>query len=124
MAKSAKSFRKHGTYIYEVAETVADYGSTQLTVEAMQKAGMSHAWVRIHSQTAYSAKDKKIIRQMEHLFFSSGLDAAFAKLAARPLWGGLEYAARTVRHLMGCGSHLGPVLGQLSVHPSPRNPRP
>jgi cell filamentation protein len=29
------------------------------------------------------AKDKKIVRQMEHLSFTTGLDAAFAKLAAR-----------------------------------------
>lgn len=58
---SSKSFRKHGTFIYQVPETIADYGSTALVIEAMQKASMEHAWVRIHSQSAYSTPAKKII---------------------------------------------------------------
>jgi hypothetical protein len=37
---SPKSFRKHGTFIYQVAETIADYGSTELVIEAMQNAGI------------------------------------------------------------------------------------
>ena len=55
------SFRNHGTYIYKVPATIADYGGSQLAIEAMRKAGMSHAWVRIHAQTAYGAPEKAAI---------------------------------------------------------------
>lgn len=61
MATAGKAFRKHGTFIYQVAKTVADYGSNALAIAAMQRAGMSHVWVRVHSQTAYPAKEKKVI---------------------------------------------------------------
>jgi hypothetical protein len=61
MAALSKSFRKHGTYIYQVPATIADYGSTALVIEAMKNATMQHAWVRIHSQTAYGTAEKKVI---------------------------------------------------------------
>jgi hypothetical protein len=61
MPGSSKAFRKHGTFIYEVPATIARYGTTALTVEAMKEAQMTHAWVRIHSQTAYPVAEKKII---------------------------------------------------------------
>lgn len=76
MAKSAKSFRKHGTFIYQVPATIADYGSGELAVDAMQKAGMTHAWVRIHSETSYGAKDKKVISDFIDLLKSGGLSVA------------------------------------------------
>jgi hypothetical protein len=57
----AKSFQKHGTYIYEVSETIARYGSAALAIEAMRNAQITHAWVRIHSQRAYPASAKKTI---------------------------------------------------------------
>jgi hypothetical protein len=62
---SPKSFRKHGTFIYQVAETIADYGSTELVIEAMQNAGMQHAWVRIHGPAPYGAATKKIIATLQ-----------------------------------------------------------
>lgn len=61
MAASPKSFRKHGTYIYEVPETIARYGTSALAIEAMKEAQMQHAWIRIHSQTAYPTQGKKAI---------------------------------------------------------------
>ncbi|HXO73557.1 MAG TPA: hypothetical protein VN838_31780, partial [Bradyrhizobium sp.] len=76
---SPNSFRKHGTFIYEVSETIADYGSTKLAVEAMQKAGMTHAWVRIHGPAPYGAGTKKIIAG-----FIAALKAAGIGVAA---WG-------------------------------------
>jgi hypothetical protein len=62
MAGLSKAFRKHGTYVYQVPETIARYGTTALAIEAMNEAQMTHAWVRIHSQTAYPAPSKKIIQ--------------------------------------------------------------
>jgi len=76
---SPNSFRKHGTFIYQVSETIADYGSTQLVIEAMQKAGMTHAWVRIHGPTPYGTGTKKIIAD-----FIAALNAASIGVAA---WG-------------------------------------
>jgi len=61
MAGSSKAFRKHGTFIYQVRATIARYGTAALTIEAMKDAQMTHAWVRIHSQSAYPADEKKII---------------------------------------------------------------
>jgi hypothetical protein len=43
-----KSVTKHGTFIYEATATSNDYGSIEATVAALQQAGMTHAWVRIH----------------------------------------------------------------------------
>jgi hypothetical protein len=76
MAKSAASFRKHGTYIYEVPATVAEYGTNQLTIEAMQRAGMTHAWVRIHSKTAYNTNAKKIIAGFIKDLKTAGINVA------------------------------------------------
>jgi hypothetical protein len=76
MAKLAQSFRKHGTFIYEVPETVAQYGSSKLAIEAMTGAGMTHAWVRIHSQTAYSTGGKKIIAAFIDELKSAGIAVA------------------------------------------------
>lgn len=61
MSTSAQSFRKHGTFIYEVPATIARYGTSQLAIEAMKSAEMTHAWVRIHSQSAYGPNAKKAI---------------------------------------------------------------
>ena len=61
MVDLSKAFRKHGTFIYQVGATIARYGTSALTIEALKEAQMTHAWVRIHSQSAYSAAEKKII---------------------------------------------------------------
>lgn len=61
MADSSSAFRKHGAFIYEVPATVARYGTTALTIEALKDAQMTHVWVRIHGQTAYPASKKRII---------------------------------------------------------------
>ncbi|CCD91662.1 hypothetical protein BRAO375_1650018 [Bradyrhizobium sp. ORS 375] len=61
MAGSSKAFRKHGTYVYEVPATIARYGTTALTIEAMKEAQMSHAWVRIHAQGPYPTNEKRSI---------------------------------------------------------------
>lgn len=107
MAPSSAAFRKHGTFVYEVPATIARYGSTVLVVEAMQKAQMTHAWVRIHAQSAYSAAAKTIIRDFIGALQASGIAVAGwgwcqgssplseAKLAVRELaWFGLtDYVA-------------------------------
>lgn len=54
-------FRKHGTFIYEVPAVIQTYGTTALAIDAMQEAGMTHAWVRIHGRTPYNKSSKKII---------------------------------------------------------------
>ena len=63
MAGSAASFRKHGTFVYQVPAVIAKYGSSELAAEAMTNAQMTHAWVRIHGRTAYGTADKKIIAE-------------------------------------------------------------
>jgi hypothetical protein len=76
MAGSSTSFRKHGTFVYEVPETVARYGTNKLTIEAMTAAGMTHAWVRIHSKTAYGAAAKKVIAQFVDDVQTAGIAVA------------------------------------------------
>lgn len=61
MPGSSKAFRKHGTFFYRVPATIERYGTVALVVEAMKEAQMTHAWVRIHGQASYPAKDKKVI---------------------------------------------------------------
>jgi len=87
MGGSAASFRKHGTYVYLVPATISDYGSTDLVVAAMKRAGMTHAWVRIHAQTAYGAAEKKVIAG-----FIAGLKAAGIAVAG---WGWCQGADST-----------------------------
>jgi hypothetical protein len=76
MAKISNAFRKHGTFIYQVPETVARYGNTALTIEAMKEAQMSHAWVRIHSRTPYSTQNKKIIAAFVDELTKAGIAVA------------------------------------------------
>lgn len=76
MAGSSKAFRKHGTFIYQVPETIARYGTTALTIEAMTEAQMTHAWVRIHSQSAYSTSAKKIIATFIGDLKQAGIEVA------------------------------------------------
>lgn len=45
----ADAFCGHGTFIYLAAETLSRYGnSPDRVVQALKKAGMSHAWIRLH----------------------------------------------------------------------------
>ncbi len=76
MAKSAASFRKHGTFIYEVPATIAHYGTSKLAIETMKTAEMSHAWVRIHSQTPYNTNGKKIIAAFINDLKTAGMAVA------------------------------------------------
>ena len=73
---SPNSFRKHGTFIYQVPETITDYGSAQLVIQAMQKAGMTHAWVRIHGPAPYGAGAKKIIADFIAALKTAGIGVA------------------------------------------------
>jgi hypothetical protein len=76
MSGPSKAFRKHGTFIYEVPATIARYGTSALTIEAMKDAQMTHAWVRIHSQTAYPASAKKIIAAFVDELKTAGIAVA------------------------------------------------
>jgi hypothetical protein len=76
MANSSASFRKHGTFIYEVPAAIAHYGSSQLAIEAMQRAEMTHAWVRIHSKTAYNTNGKKAIAGFIKDLKTAGINVA------------------------------------------------
>src|SRR5262249_27026829 len=87
--------------------TIARYGSTALAIEAMQKAQMTHVWVRIHAQSAYSSASKTIIRNFIGALQAAGIAVAGwgwcqgndplaeAKLGVRELaWFGLlDYVA-------------------------------
>lgn len=76
MAGSSQAFRKHGTYVYEVGPTIARYGTLALTIEAMKEAQMTHAWVRIHSQTAYPVSDKRNIAAFIGGLVNAGINVA------------------------------------------------
>jgi hypothetical protein len=76
MATSTASLRKHGTFIYEVPATIAHYGTSKLAIEAMQRAEMTHAWVRIHSKTAYSTNGKKAIAGFIKDLKTAGINVA------------------------------------------------
>lgn len=52
----AGAFRGHGTFIFEAEETLRKFGnSATRVVDALRRAGMSHAWVRLHD---YSLKEE------------------------------------------------------------------
>lgn len=70
------AFRKHGTFIYDTAKTVADYGSIPNLVSAMQRAGMSHAWVRIHGQAVDGPSTKALNRSLIAALQAGGIAVA------------------------------------------------
>jgi hypothetical protein len=70
------AFRRHGSYIYDAAATIADYGSIDLLVAAMQRAGMSHAWVRIHGTQPYGPTTKQLNRQLISALKTGGIAVA------------------------------------------------
>jgi hypothetical protein len=72
----SNSFRKHGTFIYGASDTINDYGSTSLLVAAMQRAGMTHAWVRIHGTNRYPSAERKIIQALVGEMQNSGINVA------------------------------------------------
>ncbi len=76
---SSNAFRKHGTFVYEIDETVHDYGDNAKTIAAMKAAEMTHAWVRIHNDTPYSPAKKIVIKK-----FITDLKAAGVAVAG---WG-------------------------------------
>jgi hypothetical protein len=68
------SIKKHGTFIYEATTTSADYGSIDATVAAIQQAGMSHAWVRIHG--THAVGDSKITQALIDGLKTAGINVA------------------------------------------------
>ena len=76
MAGSSSAFRKHGTFVYEVDETVHDYGDNAKAIAAMKNAEMTHAWVRIHNATPYGSAKKKIIKQFIDDLKAAGIAVA------------------------------------------------
>lgn len=70
------AFRKHGTYIYSVPETLNDYGGADLTIAAIKSAGMSHAWVRIHGENQYPQDDRKKILYFVDALRANGIAVA------------------------------------------------
>ncbi len=70
------SCRKHGSFIYQVQATVNRFGSIDLTVAAMLRAQMSHAWIRIHGTAAYSAAEKQRIRDLTAALRAGGISVA------------------------------------------------
>jgi hypothetical protein len=76
MTGMSAAFRNHGTYIYSTSATIADYGSIELTLASMKRAGMVHAWVRIHGQRAYGASEKKVIAAFINAAKAAGISIA------------------------------------------------
>ncbi len=63
-----KSFRGHGTFIYELKETMAHHGGLAKMVKAMTDCGMTHAWLRVHGRSSPSgvqADNKKAVKALQ-----------------------------------------------------------
>jgi hypothetical protein len=50
-----KAMAGHGTYIYNAAATIKQYGSPEEVAAAMHELDMQHAWVRIHGRSEMHA---------------------------------------------------------------------
>jgi hypothetical protein len=125
MAGSSNAFRKHGTFIYEVPATIARYGTTALTIEALKDAQMTHAWVRIHAQSAYPANEKRIIATFIGELKKAGIavagwgwcqgsdPTADAKLAIKELtsFGLSDYIADIEQGVHGANSNVEEITG-------------
>jgi hypothetical protein len=59
-----RAFSRHGTFVYDAAATIADYGNVQNTVDAMVRAGMQHAWVRVHGTQAHGAAGGVVLQKL------------------------------------------------------------
>ncbi len=75
-AALARSCRLHGSFIYQVQPTINRYGGIDLTVAAMLRMQMSHAWIRIHGTQAYSAAEKQRIRDLTAALRTAGIGVA------------------------------------------------
>lgn len=75
-ASLSPAFRRHGTYIYDAAATIDDYGSIDLLIAGMNRAGMSHAWVRIHGTAPYSGTKKQLNQQLIGSLKNAGIAVA------------------------------------------------
>lgn len=78
-APLAKSFQGHGTFVYDAIATMDDYGSIENTAAAMTRAGMKHAWVRVHGRKPFNAAQKRATQALV-----DGLKAADIAVAG---WG-------------------------------------
>lgn len=60
----ARSLSGHGTYIYRVAETVAQYGSVENVIDALKSADMQHVWVPIHGLRGFHGRDRALVEAL------------------------------------------------------------
>ena len=116
MAVLSNAFRKHGTYVYQVPDTIARYGTAALAIEAMSAAQMTHVGSHPRSNCVYPAAGKKIIQTfIDNLKKASiavagwgwcqGSDpTADARLAVKELqaFGLTDYIADIEHGLHGC----------------------
>ncbi|EJN33826.1 hypothetical protein PMI35_00701 [Pseudomonas sp. GM78] len=70
------SFCGHGTYIYDVPSTIKRFSDVQGVVSTLQSMDMSHAWVRVHGTSAYSASSKKLIGTLIDALQTEGIAVA------------------------------------------------
>jgi hypothetical protein len=75
-APLAKSFQGHGTFVYEASATLDDYGSVENTATAMTRAGMTHAWVRVHGRKAFTAAEKRATQALIDGLKAAGIAVA------------------------------------------------
>lgn len=75
-APLAKSFQGHGAFIYEASATVDDYGSVENTAAAMTRAGMTHAWVRVHGRKPFNAAEKRATQALIDGLKAAGIAVA------------------------------------------------
>ncbi|MDH7973284.1 DUF2272 domain-containing protein [Sphingomonas sp. AR_OL41] len=70
------SFRGHGTFVYDAAATIKDYGSAANIAAAMKRAQMSHAWLRIHGTNPHDAATIAVTRGLISAIQAEGINIA------------------------------------------------
>jgi hypothetical protein len=72
----SRAFRGHGTFVYDAVATIDDYGSAANTAQAMVRAGMGHAWIRVHGRAPLGTAQKAATRSLVDAVKAAGVAVA------------------------------------------------
>lgn len=75
-AALSPALRGHGTFVYDVAATVRDYGNVANVAAAMKRCGMAHAWLRIYKMKGFSAAEQTLTRDLIAAIKQAGIAVA------------------------------------------------
>ncbi|MFE0756462.1 DUF2272 domain-containing protein [Inquilinus sp. NPDC058860] len=72
----SQALRGHGTFVYDAVATIDDYGSAANTAQAMVRAGMTHAWIRIHGRSSLNTAQTTATRALIDAVKAAGVAVA------------------------------------------------